>query len=45
MSGLRGMGKLISREDNEPVKIAWSLEGNGRTDRGRPKTTWRDGEA
>ena len=41
-SGLRWMGHVLRKEDNEPVKRAWDLEVDDIRGKGRPKIAWKD---
>ena len=41
-SGLRWMGHVLRREDEDPIKMAWELDENDARGRGRPKMTWKD---
>ena len=39
--GLRWMGHVWRRDDDEPIKSAWDLEVDGIRGKGRPKNTWK----
>ena len=41
-NGLRWMGHVLRREDNNPIKMAWQLDEDVVRGRGRPKMTWKD---
>ena len=41
-SGLRWLGHVLRREDDDPIKIAWRLEEDVVRGRGRPKMAWKD---
>ena len=41
-NGLRWMGHVLRREDDNPIKMAWQLDEDVVRGRGRPKMTWKD---
>ena len=41
-SGLRWLGHVLRREDDDPIKIVWRLDEDAVRGRGRPKITWKD---
>ena len=41
-SALRWMGRVLRREDDEPVKRVWYLEVDGVRENGRPKISCKD---
>ena len=41
-SGLRWLGHVLRREDDDPIKMAWRLDKDVMRGRGRPKMTWKD---
>ena len=41
-SGMRWMGHVLRREEDEPVKKAWDLHVDGIRTKGRPKVSWKD---